>query len=199
MSEKMPYEGAIEEAAKATSKALDLIKAASPAIGDMYGLVIGDTIKHARSERLERMAAKANKKLSDRGVTDKVETPEQIAIPLLEAAQGESREELIDLWARLLANAMDPGRIADVRAEYIDILKKFEPLDARILDSLSGNNPATSQIQKQSIHALVGTRQSAAIVSVDNLERLGCIRLVGGGHFLALTELGKELVIAVQP
>ena len=34
--------------------------------------------------------------------------PEQIAIPLLEATQGESREELQDIYAALLANAMDP-------------------------------------------------------------------------------------------
>jgi Abortive infection alpha len=199
MSDKLPYEGAIEEAAKATSKALDLIKAASPAISDVYGLVIGDTIKHARSERLERIAAKAKKKLGDRGVTQPTETPEQIAIPLLEAAQGESREDLMDLWARLLANAMDPARISDIRAGYIDILKKLEPLDAKILDYLSAKNPATDQTAKHMIHEQMGCRQSAGVVSVDNLESLGCLRLVGGNHFLALTELGKELVIAVQP
>jgi hypothetical protein len=199
MSDKLPYEVAIEEAAKATSKALDLIKAATPAISDVYGLVIGDTIKHARSNRLERMTEKANKRLRDRGVKEKAETPEQIAIPLLEAAQGESREELVDLWARLLANAMDPDRISDIRSGYIDILKKLEPLDARILDYLSTKNPATDQTAKHSIHELIGCRQSAGVVSVDHLESLGCLRLVGGNHFVALTELGKELVIAVQP
>ncbi|MBK3663469.1 DUF4393 domain-containing protein [Bradyrhizobium diazoefficiens] len=198
MPDKMPYEGAIEEAAKATSKALELIKAASPAISDAYGLVIGDTIKHARAERLERMAAKAKKKLIDRGVTQPTQPPEQIAVPLLEVAQAESRDELIDLWARLLANTMDPGRISDVRAAYIDILKKLEPLDAKVLDFISKLNPANDQVTKHAAFERIGCRQSAAIVSIENLDALGCVRLFGGNHFLTLSELGKEIVIAVQ-
>ncbi len=199
MSDKMPYEGAIEETAKTAGKALELVQAAAPAIGEMYGFLIGDTIQHARAKRLERMAEKANKRLADRGVSEKAETPERLGIPLLEAAQTESREEMIDLWARLLANAMDPNRIGDVRSEYIEIIKKFEPLDVRIMDYIASKNPATDQTSKHQIFELIGCRQSAAIVSVNNLEAVGCVRLVGGNQFLALSELGREIVIAVQP
>jgi hypothetical protein len=199
MSDKLPYEDAIEETAKTAGKALELVQAAAPAIAEMYGFLIGDTIKHARAKRLERMAAKANKRLADRGVTEKAETPENIGIPLLEAAQTESREEMIDLWARLLANAMDPNRVGDVRSEYIEIIRKFEPLDVRIMDYIASKNPATDQTPKHQIFELIGCRQSAAFVSVNNLEALRCVRLIGGNHFLALSELGKEIVIAVAP
>ena len=199
MSDKLPYEGAIEETAKTAGKALELVQAAAPAIGEMYGFLIGDTIQHARAKRLESMAEKANKRLADRGVTEKAETPERLGIPLLEAAQTESREEMIDLWARLLANAMDPNRIGDVRSEYIEIIKKFEPLDVRIMDYIASKNPATDRTSKHQIFELIGCRESAAVVSVNNLEAIGCVRLVGGNHFLALSELGREIVIAVQP
>jgi Abortive infection alpha len=198
MSDKLPYEGAIEETAKTAGKALELVQAAAPAIGEMYGFLIGDTIQHARAKRLESMAEKA-KRLADRGVTEKAETPERLGIPLLEAAQTESREEMIDLWARLLANAMDPNRIGDVRSEYIEIIKKFEPLDVRIMDYIASKNPATDRTSKHQIFELIGCRESAAVVSVNNLEAIGCVRLVGGNHFLALSELGREIVIAVQP
>ena len=199
MSDKLPYEGAIEETAKTAGKALELVQAAAPAIGEMYGFLIGDTIQHARAKRLERMAEKANKRLADRGVSEKAETPERLGIPLLEAAQTESREEMIDLWARLLANAMDPNRIGDVRSEYIEIIKKFEPLDVRIMDYIASKNPATDRTSKHQIFELIGCRESAAVVSVNNLEAIGCVRLVSGNHFLALSELGREIVIAVQP
>jgi hypothetical protein len=107
-----PYEKAIEETAKATSNAVDLIReggrAIGPAIGDIYGLLIGDKVGDARKPRLDEIARKTKKILHDRDVKEQGELPEDIAIPLLEAAQSEPREEMQELWARLLANAMDP-------------------------------------------------------------------------------------------
>lgn len=47
-------------------------------------------------------------------------------------AQEESREELAELWARLLANAMDPN-MNSVRQSFIDAVKRMDPLDAVVL------------------------------------------------------------------
>ena len=135
----MPYEKAIEETAKAASNTVDLVReggrAIGPAIGSIYGLLIGDTAAAARERRLDKTARKTKKILHDRDVTEQQELPEDIAIPLLEAAQGEPREELQQLWARLLANAMDPDRSRNVRPEFINLVQKLEPIDARMLVS----------------------------------------------------------------
>jgi hypothetical protein len=116
MSEDVaPYSGAIEETAKTTGKAFDLIRDSARPIADAYGLIIGDQIHAARHRRLDAITRKTRQILKDRDLSEAAEVAEQIAIPLLEAAQGEPREEMQDLWARLLANAMDPSRRDDVR------------------------------------------------------------------------------------
>jgi Abortive infection alpha len=56
-----------------------------------------------------------------------------LGIPLLRAAYDEGRPELQDIWAALIAAAMDPERMGRVRISFIDTLKRFDPLDARVL------------------------------------------------------------------
>lgn len=60
-----------------------------------------------------------------------------MAIPLLEAAQGEPRPEMQELLATLLANAMDPARRDEVRPEFMVALKQFHPTDVLVLKILS--------------------------------------------------------------
>jgi hypothetical protein len=104
MSEDLaPYSGAIEETAKTTGKALDLVRDSARPIADIYGLIIGDHIHAARHRRLDAITTKTKQILKSRHLSETAEVAEQIAIPLLEAARGEPREEMQDLWARLLA------------------------------------------------------------------------------------------------
>ena len=201
--DSMPYEKAVEETAKAASNAVDLIReggrAIGPAIGDIYGLLIGDKVSAARARRLEEIARKATRILEDRHVADRLELPEDIAIPLLEAAQGEPRDELQELWARLLANAMDPKRSNNVRAEFIETVRKFEPIDARVffhLQTVSGDNwPVANDLAK-----LLSLRETAIQVSVSHLLKLNCIR----GHpanpnAVRLNSFGLELLYGLEP
>jgi hypothetical protein len=197
----MPYEGAIEETAKATGKVVDLVhdgfRAVSAPISDAYGYLIGDRLTAARQRNLDAITRETDRILRERKVTDRSATPEQISIPLLEAAQAESREELRHLWSRLLANAMDPSRSENVRPEFITLIQKLEPLDARVLDYLH-TKPRDLNIQKHEAHSVLKCRPTAAIVSLDHLAELRCIRVVGQGHIVALTELGEELMVAVE-
>jgi hypothetical protein len=131
----MPYEKAIEETAKTTGKMVDLVRdgarAISPTVADAYNFLMGDRLSHARKRNLDAIARETDNILRDRDVKDRSATPEQIAIPLLSAAEGESRDELRSLWSRLLANAVDPSR-----PEFIKLLQSLEPLDARVLKFL---------------------------------------------------------------
>jgi hypothetical protein len=200
--DEMPYEKAIEETAKAANNTVDLVReggrAIGPAIGNIYGLLIGDTVAAARNRRLDKTARKTKKILHDRDVREQQELPEDIAIPLLEAAQGEPREELQDLWARLLANAMDPSRSRNVRPEFIRLVQKLEPIDARMLEFLYTKEKEL-ELTKRQVYSHVASRPSAAIVSVDHLIELRCIRLTQGtAEVLDLTEIGTELMIALE-
>jgi Abortive infection alpha len=198
-----PNEKAIEETAKATGKAVDLVhdgfRAVSPTISNAYGYLIGDRLAAARQRNLDAITRETDRILRERKVTDRSATPEQISIPLLEAAQAESRDELRNLWACLLANSIDPSRSENVRPEFINLSQKLEPLDARVLDHLH-NKPKDSQshVAKHDSYSVLGCRPTAAVVSIDHLVDLKCVRLLGGNHVLALTELGEELTVAVE-
>jgi hypothetical protein len=62
-----------------------------------------------------------------------------MAAALIAGAQEESREELVELWARLLASAMDP-KLNSVRHSFIEAVKAMDPTDALVLAELYKRN-----------------------------------------------------------
>ena len=195
-----PYSGAIKESAKAVGKALDLIKDASGPIADAYGLIIGDHIHAARDRRLDQITRKTKKILKDRKLSETAEVAEQIAIPLLEAAQGEPRDEMQDLWARLLANAMDPSRRNDVRPEFIEVLTRLQPNDALVLNSMR-QIPEGDAVDAATIAPPLKLRGASVRVSMSKLATEGCLKqLVSNqGEYYMRTSFGDELLLACSP
>ncbi|MGY8705129.1 Abi-alpha family protein [Bradyrhizobium sp. 18BD] len=204
MTENAPYEGAIEEAAKTVGKGLDLIKQSSQHIADIYGILIGDQLHAARHRRLDAITRRTKQILKDRDAQT-TEIPEQIAIPLLESAQSESRKEMQELWARLLANAMDADRAADVRPEFILVLKALQPLDALVLQTLRNKvkDPTNTNIQApQLVGGDLDVRESLVSLSLDSLATLRCLKEVGnsnGQTIYRFTSFGIEFLHACRP
>ncbi len=107
-----------------------------------------------------------------------------IVIPLLDAAMKESRPELQELWAALLANAQLDGSVK-VRREYIDAVARFEPLDAAVLQIIAGvTMPGRwdDQIARNSNEDYLTSKRQEKSISEDDwevscaaLQRLGCI------------------------
>ncbi len=198
--DEMPYEKAIEETAKTTGKALDMVQSMSPAIATAYGFIIGDRINAARERQLDSLARKTKKLLQDRNAKEEQPVPEQIAIPLLEAAQGETRETIQDLYAALLANAMDANYANDVRPEFVATVKALQPLDAAILAIVLRAHDTVSQrqirYQDVSTHIL-GKRPAAVQLSVDHLVKLNCI--LSNQGMLMMTPYGQEFMVACDP
>jgi hypothetical protein len=193
-----PYSGAIEETAKTAGKALDLVRDGAGPIADIYGLIIGDQIHAARHRRLDSITRKTRQILNGRHLSETAEIAEQIAIPLLEAAQGEPREEMQDLWARLLANAMDPSRRNDVRPEFIQTLKSLHPIDALILEWL-GKTRANGWVHLNTISEATGIRKSSVVVTVSNLTKYECCRSQPRGENYVISEFGEEFLRACNP
>jgi hypothetical protein len=99
-----------------------------------------------------------------------------IAVPLIEAAINEERPELADLWARLLAAAMDPNRQRTVRQNIIETLKQMEPLDAAILQAVYTNAGAQwSPNGRDALAQRLQIQQDEVLVSFGNLADLPCI------------------------
>lgn len=105
---------------------------------DIVGVIGGDWLHHVRTRIAAGLAQKTTRILEERGILEQtVPVSPSVALPMLEAAQDEAREELQEIWARLLANAMDPQRCALVRRPVIGVVRQLEPEDAVALELIS--------------------------------------------------------------
>jgi len=138
---------AAEETAKTAGKALDIAHDTGGylgrVVGDLPANVVGvlgaDWLREQRFRNIDRMKRRTAKILRERDVIQAIELSPNQATELLTAAQDESREALAELWARLLANAMDPN-LNNVRRSFIDAVKNMDPVDAFVLEFIFDRN-----------------------------------------------------------
>jgi len=205
---------ALQEVAKFGTKALEsgdklggfLSKVFGTLPSDVVGVVGGDWLHHIRIRNAAKLAQRTEEILRDRGILEQTEPMSpSVAIPLLHAAQDETREQLREMWARMLANGMDPSRSASVRQSIIATVKGFDPLDAVILQMVSDRSPdERTSANFTDLRKELGVPVDELELSLSNLQKLGCI---GGRSLivkdditvitsLSLTSLGREVIRA---
>jgi hypothetical protein len=142
---------------------------------DLMGLLIGDRVRAKRIEKTAVLWHKTRERLRDRGIDP--EPPSlKYAIPILEAAADEENEELQDLWARLLAAAMDPKRRDAMRQAFIYTVKEMDPLDAAVLKVIRDNGGAQwSPTGRDAIATRLACSRDEVIVSFQHLAKLDCV------------------------
>src|SRR5258708_7086372 len=84
---------------------------------DAVGLILGDPLHAVRTAIAAKYDEWLDRKLRSRNVSPQPVSP-SLAIPLIRAAYDESRPELQELWAQLIAAAMDPARSSRVRRSF---------------------------------------------------------------------------------
>jgi hypothetical protein len=107
--------------------------------------IIDDQVVYVRARRWAELNADLDRRLIERGVKDRIEPSFSVLLPLVEAAIDETRQELKELWERLLANAFDPARQDQVRLSFVELLKKLDPFDAVVLQVLGEVSGAPSR------------------------------------------------------
>jgi hypothetical protein len=149
---------------------------------DLVGYFGGDRLRVRRIENMARMMFEARERLTARGVEDTKPATLSIALPILQGAADEDREELVDLWARLLANAMDP-KLNNVRHSFIDAVKVMDPPDALVLRYVKQNNVAVIAVGEtevlSSTHGIANIARATSF-NADTIE-------VSSRHLLALS------------
>ncbi len=208
MSEIEEISRATAEASKFGTKALEtteklasfIAKVFNEPIRDAVG-IIGDRLRFMRWERQVRLADKVNEMLSQRGTTETRAVPLKFALPILENASLEDNDELQDLWAKLLANSMDPNFTTEIRFTFLEIIKSLNPLDIRILhtfyDALSKDskvrwdNLKDHSLSKEQICRVLAISENDYEVSVYNLFRVQCLvpAFINGGVSFGVTPL----------
>ncbi len=229
MSEIEEVARATAEASKFGTKALETTeKLASFAakvfkepLRDSVG-IIGDRLKFMRWERQVRLADRVNDILNQRAIIETRPVPPKLALPIFENAGLEDNDDLQDLWAKLLANSMDPNFTEEIRYAYLEIIKSLNPVDVSILHSfytLPTRNPkinwdhiTTYMITKEQICERLSISPQIYEVSMHNLFRVQCLgpAIIKGGFIsggepmtaykgidaVVMTPLGKHFVEA---
>ena len=173
---------------------------------DIVGLMFGDALRLKRVENIVKMATKARERLEARGVKEQQEVPLSLGLPLLEAASDEDRDELVDLWARLLAAAMDPARSPHMSARFVAVVKAMDPIDARVLWRLRSGvtaNPAGSS--KQSLADTLSVNPDQIQMAFESLKQLNLVapwtayvlEPQAPIENVTLTAAGREFLLAV--
>jgi hypothetical protein len=141
---------------------------------DAVGLVIGDPLHFVRTAIAAQYDTLLDKILNRRNVKETQSVSPSLAIPLLRAAYDENRPELQELWAALIAAAMDPKRSGRVRLSFIDTLKRFDPLDALVLKERNNWQGDVRPNAVEFIASRLGELGDEVQISVDNLKVLRC-------------------------
>jgi hypothetical protein len=188
---------ALQEALKTLRGLGDFVEKALGSVPeDLVGLLGGDWLKVRRTENMAGMMRRAKERLTARGIKEPQPAALTIALPILRAAADEDRQELQDLWARLLAAAMDPSRRDRVRLELIEVVKKMAPIDASVIQKLS-ESPNYTPNPRDALAGLFALTPDEIELSFANLIALGCI-IQTGGIQQALTAKGRVLMSAVR-
>ncbi len=208
---------AVQEVAKFGTKALDssdklgafLSQVFGTLPADVIGVIGGDWLRHVRIRNAAKLFQRTQEIIDQRGLSGKtIPLSPSIALPLLEAAQDETRDELREMWARLLANGMDPERRNTLRQSIIETVKAFDPLDAVILEKMiSTSENGISVSIPLSVATELNLSKDEMELSFVNLEKLGCVRKTGSSsdpntmtqsiHF-AINVLGREIIRATS-
>jgi hypothetical protein len=155
-----------------------LIKAAAEVILQPVTKVMGDTIGVLGGDRLDAYR-KANRAKWDAfyseeksKIQSETDTPDlRMAAEILGQAQDENRDELLRVWAKLMAALIDAKRAHVCRREFVEVVRQLEPLDATVLPLLA--NPASmSPTRLAFIASQLNTSHDQVEVSFRNLLRL---------------------------
>lgn len=193
---------AVQELAKAAQEAIKALRGVGGFLKRVMGTVPedlisylgGDWLKVRRAENLARILEKAQERMRARGAEPEQPAPLSLSLPLLIAAAEESRDELQDIWARLLAAAADGVRQKSFRLKYIETAKKMDPLDAAVLqcaaEKVGGNIDGHAQ---NVVAELLHVTRDEVDVSVANLIQL---ELAAAVVFSTPTQIPPAVVTA---
>jgi hypothetical protein len=161
---------------------------------DLVGLLGGDWLKVRRAENLVRVLQRTKERLTARHVRTGEPASLSLGLPILVAAADESREELQDIWARLLAASADPSRASHFRIAFIDAAKRMDPLDAPFLLSLRMHSGRADGTVLNSIGSELKITRDEIDVSWNNLKKLELLTL--DSHTAVISSFGREFLRA---
>lgn len=119
-----------------------LLNRPAEAVGDLFADaigILGDRVKLKR-ERNTKMGLEATRKrLAANGIdeNDVIQPKEEELYILLNGMSLADEESIRDMWAGLLAKALDPNSEITAKRPFTSVLESLSPLDATVIDLLA--------------------------------------------------------------
>ncbi|MBL1436333.1 MAG: DUF4393 domain-containing protein [Rhizobiaceae bacterium] len=221
---------AVQETAKAVQEIAKTITALEPhlkASGKFIGELIrypseqasglaGDILGIIRSEIAFRYMSRVEKIMEKRDMTGH-QRPVALSFvyPLLQAASLEEDEDISEMFAQLLVNAVDSNYSGTISKSFIQAISGMEPLEAQLLKAIA-EAPVTAidetgmiftenlptdyvDITENTSEDNVGQPSLEIEIALTSLRQIGCVKIpVGWGGALVpkhvgINEYGKAL------
>lgn len=173
-----------------------MLEPVTDAVQTVFGIVGVDYLKEIRKRNADKFARITEKIIADRNIENATPPPPSILLPLVSAAENEGRDELLEMWARLMAAASDPVKLGVFRRDYIEIAKQLEPVDVLLLQRLSAMSGGVyDPTRLQYIEMQISMHRDQILVAFEKLKALQLI----DGTFLhrtspELTPLGRQFM-----
>lgn len=157
---------------------------------DEVGLAWGERTRLWRFKRLNRAMLEVERMARERELHPDAmkELPFGMAVRVIDALSNEEDDTVQDMWARLMANAIDPESGVTIKKVHVDVLKSMSSAEAILLDLLWTGESARVR-NSHEIEALNQRLEEIAQdgwrridaeerrVAVQNLVRLRCITI----------------------
>lgn len=173
---------ASKEVAKTTGKGIDLAASVGKFIyriigepfEELAGTAVTDPLKEYRKRRLHALQLRTEKIISEREITETRPIPAKVSVPLLEAASLEDDEDVMDVWARLLAAGLDPNE-PEISKRQISVLSELSAQAIRLVMAL-GENVSDKTLQSGSISRKAIKSRGVNSDEIDHLISLGLLK-----------------------
>lgn len=185
---------------------------------DAVGIILTDPLAHLRVRFGAAWMRRTREILKEKGVNSVEPVSPELLIDAYQGASLNSDEKIRELWARLMAAALDPDRDVSLNRTLIETLKQFDPVDALLFQAISTlafqNNSIGEEVViidreawstiRQVIELRSGKhfRPTQIHLARQKLVKIGCLGSRQASKYLDeeffLTTLGAELWIAVR-
>lgn len=165
---------------------------------DLIGYLGGDWLRMRRAKNIVDMLKQSHEILEAWCVHDTEPASLTLALPILRGAADESREELQNLWARLMAATLDPSRAGKVRQGFAEVISKMDPTDALVMNFLKSDNIKGFAMNATDKNKVQVSRELNVLTdeletSIWHLANLGLVILDADGSARS-TPFGREFL-----
>jgi len=154
-------------------------------MGTTVGELVKDTVHYLRWKLANSILDRADQILKERRAEGKKTLPLSSAIRFMDAASLEEDPTVQELWARLLANAVDPEFSYELDKTHVALLSEMKGLDAKVLEYIASQGwlqfkevaelTGKAPLDRDAIAKNLNADPDFVAISIGNLWRLGCL------------------------